>query len=80
MGAGKSIESLEVWQPDDAEHWELVENAGYCNVVKHLVTGEEAEEYAISLDGSHSITEEFLRYEYRLKQNQNLVRVLSAYK
>jgi hypothetical protein len=80
MGTASSIENLEVWQPAGNDDWEIIENAGYCNVVRHLATGEEAEEYAITLDGKHSLFEEFQRYEYRYHQNQNLVSVLSAYR
>lgn len=43
MGTTGSIENLEVWRSDDAEDWVVVENAGYCNVVRNNVTGEVAE-------------------------------------
>lgn len=74
------METLPVAHPANEEEWKIVENLGYCDVVRNSNTNELLEQYTIPVDGRLSLPEEFQRYEFRRTQTQNLVRVIQVQK
>ena len=70
MGNITSISNLEVAQPLGPE-WVKESRESYCAVLRNTRTGQQAEQYVLSI--GDSIPAEFERYDYRMHQNENLV-------
>jgi hypothetical protein len=58
--------------------WILVGSTGYCEVVRHVETGQEADMYLITRDGRIPLAEDYRRYEFRRTNDHNLVQVLQV--
>lgn len=65
-----SIANLEVSRPLGSE-WVREARESYCAVLRNIETGQQAEQYVITI--GQAIAAEFERYDYRKRQNENLV-------
>lgn len=79
MGNSTQVPSnLQVVRQSRKGEWTLVGSTGYCDIVRHVETGQEADMYLITRDSRLPLAEDFRRYNVRLTNDRNLVQVLQV--
>ena len=78
MGKVQSVQQLQVFSPTYLGEWVTIARNNYCDVVKNADTGLVAEQYIVPADTRISLSRTLEIYEYRRKQNENLVQVLQV--